>query len=134
MEQHTPNLVQTSSLPNVRLHRLNFDIVLRKLIPKLQAFSKCIQESSMVQFYSSIYADDQMLISQMSRDSAFHAPPKSLPHIEPKTECLGSVPDRVERSSIRVRNSLFLVQRCGIFSEHCRNLTCIGSRVNDFSS
>jgi hypothetical protein len=75
MEQHTPNLVQTSSLPNVRLHRLNFDIVLRKLIPKLQAFSKCIQESSMVRFYSSIYADDEMLISQMSRDSAFHANP-----------------------------------------------------------
>jgi hypothetical protein len=36
--------------------------VLRKLIPKLQAFSQCIQETSMVRFYSSIYADDKMLI------------------------------------------------------------------------
>ena len=43
----------------VRLHLLNFDVMLRKLIPKLQAFSKRIQETPMVRFYSSIYADDK---------------------------------------------------------------------------
>jgi len=49
--------------------------VLRKLIPKLQAFSQCIQETPMVRFYSSIYADDESLIGQMSCDSAFHGSP-----------------------------------------------------------
>jgi len=49
--------------------------VLGKLIPKLQAFSKSIQEAPMVRFYSSIYADDKMLISQMSGDSVFHEIP-----------------------------------------------------------
>jgi hypothetical protein len=34
--------VQSSSLLIVRLHRLNFYVVLRKLIPKLQAFSQSI--------------------------------------------------------------------------------------------
>jgi hypothetical protein len=57
--------------------------VLRKLIPKLQAFSKCIQETSMVRLYSSIYANDEMLIRQMSGGSVFHEiPHQSLPHIE----------------------------------------------------
>jgi hypothetical protein len=57
--------------------------VLRKLIPKLQAFSKCIQETSMVRLYSSIYANDEMLIRQMSGGSVFHEiPTKSLPRIE----------------------------------------------------
>jgi hypothetical protein len=40
-------------------HRLNFYVVLRKLIAKLQAFSQRIQETSMVRFYSSIYSDDK---------------------------------------------------------------------------
>ena len=40
--------MQSSCLLTVRLHRLNFHVVLRKLIPKLQAFSKRIQETSMV--------------------------------------------------------------------------------------
>ena len=35
--------------------------MLRKLIPKLQAFSKSIQGTSMVRFYSSIYSDDKVL-------------------------------------------------------------------------
>jgi hypothetical protein len=35
----------------------------RQLIPKLQAFSQSIQETSMVRFYSSIYSDDKMLIT-----------------------------------------------------------------------
>ena len=54
-----------------RLHRLNFYLVLRKLIPKLQAFSQSIQETSMVRFYSSVYSDNKMLIRKMSCDSAF---------------------------------------------------------------
>jgi hypothetical protein len=58
-----------------RLHRLNLYVVLRKLIPKLQAFSKCIQETPMVRFYSSIYSDDKVFIRQISRDSAFHEIP-----------------------------------------------------------
>ena len=96
----------------VRLHRLNFYVVLRKLIPNLQAFPKCIQEPPMVRFYSSIYSDDKMLIRQMSRVSAFHGYPHQIAAApRTKTECFGSVPDHVEHSLIRVRNSLFLVQR-----------------------
>ena len=61
-----------------RLHGSDFDVVLRKLIPKLQAFPQCIQEASMVRFYSSIYVDDKMLIRQMSCDSAFHGIPHQI--------------------------------------------------------
>jgi hypothetical protein len=64
--------VQSSSLLTVRLHRLYFYVVPRKLIPKLQAFSKSIQETPMVRFYSSIDSDDKMLIRQMSCDSVLH--------------------------------------------------------------
>ena len=32
------------SLPTARLHRLNFYVVLRELIPKLQAFPESIQD------------------------------------------------------------------------------------------
>ena len=60
------------------LHRPDFYVELRKLIPKLQAFSKSIQETSMVRFYSSIYADDEMLIRKMSCDSAFHGFPTKI--------------------------------------------------------
>ena len=75
--------MQSSSLLTIRLHRLDFYVVLRKLIPKLQAFSQCIQEAAMVRFYSSVYSDDKILIRQMSGDSGFHGfPTKSLPHIE----------------------------------------------------
>jgi hypothetical protein len=86
--------VQSSSLLIVRLHRLNFYVVLRKLIPKLQAFSQSIQETSMVRFYSSIDANDEMLIRQMSSDSAFHGIPHQIaaPHRR-KPEYIGSVPD-----------------------------------------
>ena len=52
--------MQSSSLRAFRWHRLDFYVVLRKLIAKLQAFSQCIQETPMVRFYSSIYADDKM--------------------------------------------------------------------------
>ena len=90
-----PNSVESSSLLTVRLHRLNFYVVLRKLIPKLQAFSKSIQETPMVRFYSSIYSDDKMLIRQMSCDSAFHGfPTKSLPHIERRPNASASFPTR----------------------------------------
>ena len=52
--------------------------MLRKLIPKLQAFSQCIQEAPMLRFYSSIHSDDKMLIRQMSCDSAFHGSPHQI--------------------------------------------------------
>ena len=96
----------------VRLHRLHFYVVLRKLIPKLQAFSQCIHEASMARFYSSIYSNDEMLIRQMSGDSAFHGTPHHIAATHrTKTECLGSVPDVIKVSLILVRNSLFLAQR-----------------------
>ena len=92
--------------------RAHLDVVLRKLIPKLQAYSKCVQETSMVRFYSSVYADDKMLIRQMSGDSVFHGIPHQIAAAHrTKTECLGSVPDHMKRSPIRVRNSLFLARR-----------------------
>ena len=70
--------MQRNSLLTARLHRLDFYVVLRKLIAELQAFSQCIQETSMVRFYSSIYADDKLLIRQMSCDSAFHGIPHQI--------------------------------------------------------
>jgi hypothetical protein len=85
--------VQSNTLLTVRLHRLNFYVVPRKLIPKLQAFSQCIQETPMVRFYSSIHADDKMLIRQMTCDSAFHGfPTKPLPHIERKSNASAAFP------------------------------------------
>jgi hypothetical protein len=82
-----------SSLLTTRRHRLNFYVVQRKLIPKLQAFSQCIQETSMVRFYSSIYADDESLIRQTSRGSAFHGFRHQIAAAHrTKTEYLSSVP------------------------------------------
>jgi hypothetical protein len=76
-------------LLTIRLHRLNFYVVVRKLIAELQAFSQCIQETPMVRFYSSIYADDESLIRQMSCDSAFHGIPHQIAAAHrTKTECL----------------------------------------------
>ena len=75
MEPRTPNSVQSSSLLTFRQRRLNFYVVLRKLIPKLQALSQCIQETSMMRFYSSVYSDNNMLIRKMSCDSVFHGNP-----------------------------------------------------------
>jgi hypothetical protein len=46
--QRTLTSVQSSPLVTDRFHRLDFYIVLRKLIPKQQAFSQRIQEASMV--------------------------------------------------------------------------------------
>ena len=92
-----------------RLHRLDFYVMLRKLIAELQAFSQCIQETPMVRFYSPIDADDELLIRQMSCDSAFHGIPHQIAAADrTKTECLGSVPDHVQHSLIRVGNSHFL--------------------------
>jgi hypothetical protein len=100
--------VQRISLFTARPHRLNFYVVLRKLITKLQAFSQGIQEPSMVRFYSSIYADDKVLIRKMS-DSVSHGIPHQIAAAHrTKTECLGSVPDDPKLSSVRVRNLLFL--------------------------
>jgi hypothetical protein len=64
--------MQSCSAPISLMHPVDFYVVLPKLIAKLQAFSKSIQETSMVRFYTSIYADDEMLIRQMSGDSVFH--------------------------------------------------------------
>jgi hypothetical protein len=74
--------------------RAHFDVVLRKLIPKLQAFSQGIQETSMVRFYSPVYSDNKMLIREMSGDGVFHGnpPPKSLPHIERKPNASAAFP------------------------------------------
>ena len=103
--------MQRNSLLTARLHRLDFYVVLRKLIAELQAFSQCIQETSMVRFYSSIYADDKCSSGRWAAIALFMGfPTKSLPR-RMKTECLGSVPDHVKHNLIRVRNSLFLVQR-----------------------
>ena len=86
--------MQRNSLLTARLHRLDFYVVLRKLIAELQAFSQCIQETPMVRFYSSVYADDELLIGQMSCDSAFHGiPHQTAAARRMKTECLGSFPD-----------------------------------------
>jgi hypothetical protein len=94
---------------------VNFDVVLRKLIPKLQALSQCIQETPMVRFYSSVYADDKTLIRQMSGSSAFHGAPHQIAAAHrTKTDCLGSVPDHPKLSLVRVRSSLFLAQRYDI--------------------
>jgi hypothetical protein len=109
-----------------------FYIVLRKLIAKLQVCSKRIQETAMVRFYSSVYSYDKMLIREMSRGSVFHGFPHPIAAVHrPKTECLGSVPDELDRSLIRVRNSLFLSRRYDIRGgalqeRHCTNEHCCG--------
>jgi hypothetical protein len=124
--------VQRNSLLTARLHRLDFYVVLRKLIAELQAFSQCIQETSMVRFYSSIYADDKMLMRQMSNDSVFHG-------TSPPNRCRTSNEDRMprqrsrpgNRSLIRGRNSLFLARRCDIWGESCTSATALdGSYVS----
>jgi hypothetical protein len=69
----------------------------------------------MVRFYSSIYANDKMLIRLMFCDSAFHGSPhqKSLPYIERRFEMPGRLSPitRTNLSLVRVRNSLLLAQR-----------------------
>jgi hypothetical protein len=118
--------VQSSSLLTVCIPRLDFYVMLRKLIPKLQAFSKSIQETSMVRFYSSIYADDKMLIRQMSCDSAFHGIPHQIAAAHrAKTECFGSVPHALQSNVILVRNLPYLVQPCGIWPFCRRNATAL---------
>ena len=108
--QILPDLISSSHCKVVftACLRAHFDVVLWKLITKLQAFSKCIQETAMVRFYSSIYADDKMLIRQMSGDSVFHEIPHQIAAAHRTSSA--SVPDHPKRSLIRVRNSLFLAQ------------------------
>jgi hypothetical protein len=62
----------------------------------------------MVRFYSSIYANDEVLITQTNGNGVFHGfpPPNRCRTHRTKTECLGSVPDDMKRSVICVRNSL----------------------------
>ena len=106
---------QCSSLLTFRRHQLHFYVVPRKLIPKLQAFSQCIQETSMVRFYSSIHSDDEMLIRQMSYDSAFHGnpQPKSPPQIERKDRMSRQRSRRSKTKLIRVEIVLlFDAMRC----------------------
>jgi len=83
--------VRSSFLLTVRLHRLNFYVALGKLIAELQGFSQCNQETPMMRFYSSIYSDE-MLITQMSRVSAFRGSPHQIAAAQQTTiEMLGSV-------------------------------------------
>ena len=121
--QLAPNSVQSSSLLTVRLHRLDFYVVLRKLIAKLQAFPQCIQETSMVRFYSSIHSDDKMLIRQMSCDSAFHGSPNQIPAAHrTMVECLAAFPTlSIHTNLIRVGNLIFLARRYEIRCGCCRS-------------
>ena len=58
------------------MHRVDFHVVLRKLISEVQAVSQRIHETSMVRFYSPVNTNDIVLMRQaMSRDSAFHGTP-----------------------------------------------------------
>jgi hypothetical protein len=66
--------VLSSSLFTVRVHRSNFDVVLRKLIFELQAFSQRINETTMVRFHSSVDSND--IVLTMSRDAVFHKTPR----------------------------------------------------------
>ena len=85
---------QNCSLLIVRRRRSHFYVVLRKLIPKLQAFSQSIQETPMVRFYSSVDSDDKMLIRQISGDGAFHAIPHQIAaDALNEDRMLGNVPD-----------------------------------------
>ena len=45
-----------------RVYRPDFDVVLRKLISKMQACLQSINEPSMLRFYSSVNSDHVMLI------------------------------------------------------------------------
>ena len=68
-----------------------------------------------------------MLIRQMSCDSAFHGIPHQIAAAHrTKTECLGSVPEHVQRSLIRVGNSLFLARRRDISGGRCSNAAALG--------
>jgi hypothetical protein len=83
--------------------------MLRKLIPKLQAFSKCIQETPVVRFYSSIHANDEMLIRQMSSDSVFHGIPHQIAAAHRrKPECSAAFPHALSLSR-------FLSELCCLF-------------------
>jgi hypothetical protein len=63
-----------------RVHRSNFDVVLRKLIFELQAFPQRIHKTPMVRFHSSVDSNDIVLITQtMRRDDVFD----ELPHQSP---------------------------------------------------
>jgi hypothetical protein len=67
--------VQIRPLLGGRLHRSDFDVVLRESISQVQAFSQCFHKPSMARLCSSIDFDDVVLIGQMIRDGAFHGTP-----------------------------------------------------------
>jgi hypothetical protein len=102
--------VQSGSFLTARSHRLNFYVVLRKLISKLQAFSQGIHKTSMVRPDSPIDPNDVVLTRQMSCDDVFH----ELPHTPPQSN-----EDRLSRQRSRrftsklvlVGNLLYLAQR-----------------------
>jgi hypothetical protein len=86
--------VQSRSLTTARLHRADFDLVLRELISKMQAFSQRINKASMVRLYSSVDLDD--IVLAMSCDSAFHGVPPSIAAATMNEDrMLGSVPRRL---------------------------------------
>jgi hypothetical protein len=59
---------------------------------------------------------DKMLMRQISCDSVFHGVPHRIAAAHrTKAECLGTVPDQVQRGLIPVGNSIFLAQRVMTF-------------------
>jgi hypothetical protein len=78
----------------------------------------------MVRFYSSINADDKMLVVQISCDNGFHGLPT-------KNRCRTSSEGRMSRQRSRpfksklilVRNWLYLAERYDFVAFCCRNAT-----------
>jgi hypothetical protein len=71
--------VQTSSFA-ARLHRPDFDVVLRILISELQARSQRIYKSPMLRFCLAIHLENEALLRlTLSRDGAFHETPHQSP-------------------------------------------------------
>ena len=117
-------------LLTVRLHRVNFTSCCGT-DPESAALPKCIEEPSMVRFYSSIYSDNKMLIRQMSR--------VALSWDSPPNRCRASNEDRKFGKRSRPRRawpnrseSLFLVQRHDISAASCRNSTALRRYILTF--
>ena len=60
------------------MHCADLDIVLRKLVAQIQAFSQRIYETAMVRFYSTIDPNDVVVVRQVTCDGAFHVRPPSI--------------------------------------------------------
>ena len=56
------DLVQRHLLLTALMHRADLDIVLRKLVAQIQAFSQRIYETAMVRFYSTIDPNDVVVV------------------------------------------------------------------------